>query len=70
MEGISLTNIVNKTGLYTTLDRYAVDHGTVKGVSPETVVKIQRPCGLVTAHVEYQDGKIVAVRFESVPCFT
>ncbi|XP_065900654.1 ubiquitin carboxyl-terminal hydrolase 4-like isoform X3 [Dysidea avara] len=49
--------------------RYAVDHGIVKGVSPETVVKIQCPCGLVTAHVEYQDGKVGAVRFESVPCF-
>ena len=49
--------------------RYAVDHGIVKGVSPETIVKIQCPCGLVTAHVEYQDGKAGDVRFESVPCF-
>jgi len=52
------------------LGRYAVDYGIVKGVSPETIVKIQCPCGLVTAHVEYQDGKTGAVRFESVPCFT
>ncbi|XP_065901033.1 trans-L-3-hydroxyproline dehydratase-like isoform X2 [Dysidea avara] len=51
------------------LGRYAVDHGIVKGVSPETIVKIQCPCGLVTAHVEYQDGKAGAARFESVPCF-
>jgi len=49
--------------------RYAVDHGIVKGVSPETIVKIQCPCGLITAHVEYQDGRAGAVRFESVPCF-
>ena len=46
-----------------------MDHGIVKGVSPETVVKIQCPCGLVTAHVEYQDGKTGTVRFESMPCF-
>ncbi|XP_065901038.1 trans-L-3-hydroxyproline dehydratase-like isoform X2 [Dysidea avara] len=51
------------------LGRYAVDHGIVKGVSPETIVKIQCPCGLVTAHVEYQDGKAGAVRIDSVPCF-
>jgi len=51
------------------LGRYAVDHGIVKGVSPETIVKIQCPCGLVTARVEYQDGKAGAVKFESVPCF-
>jgi len=51
------------------LGRYAVDHGIVKGVSPETIVKIQCPCGLVTARVEYQNGKAGAVTFESVPCF-
>jgi len=51
------------------LGRYAVDHGIVKGVSPETTVKIQCPCGLVTTHVEYQNSKAGAVRFESVPCF-
>ena len=50
------------------LGRYAVDHGIVKGVSPETIVKIQCPCGLVTAHVEYQDGKAGAVKLESMPC--
>jgi len=51
------------------LGRYAIDHGIVKGVSPETIVKIQCPCGLVTARVEYQNGKTGAVKFESVPCF-
>ena len=51
------------------LGRYAVDHGIVKGVSPETVVKLQCPCGLVTAYVQYEDGKSGAVRFESVPSF-
>ena len=51
------------------LGRYAVDYGIVKGVSPETVVKLQCPCGLVTAYVQYEDGKSGAVRFESVPSF-
>lgn len=52
------------------LGRYAVDHGIVKGVSPETVVKIQSPCGLLTANVQCGDGKSGAVRVESSPCFT
>ena len=51
------------------LGRYAVDYGIVKPVSPETVVKLQCPCGLVTAYVQYENGKSGAVRFESVPCF-
>ena len=51
------------------LGRYAVDSGIVKGVSPETTIKIQCPTGLVTAHVEYEDGKAGAVRFECVPAF-
>ena len=51
------------------LSRYAVDYGIVKGVSPETVVKVQCPCGLVTAYVQYEDGKSGSVRFESVPSF-
>ena len=49
--------------------RYAVDHGIVEAVSPETVVKVQCPCGLVTAYVQYEDGKSGAIRFESVPSF-
>lgn len=51
------------------LGRYAVDYNLVKPVCPETVVRIQCPCGLVTAHVEYQEGVSGAVRFESVPAF-
>ena len=51
------------------LGRYAVDSGIVKGISPETTIKIQCPTGLVTAHVEYEDGKAGAVRFECVPAF-
>ena len=48
---------------------YVVDHGIVTAVSPETVIKLQFPCGLVTAYVQYENGKSGAVRFESVPSF-
>lgn len=53
------------------LGRYAVDHGMVKGVSPETQVNIQCPCGLVRVFVQYDDKtkKSGRVRFESVPAF-
>ena len=51
------------------LGRIAIDYGIVKPVSPETVVKLQCPCGLVTAYVQYEDGRSGAVRYESVPSF-
>ena len=51
------------------LGRYAVDHGIVKGVSPETVVKIESPCGLLTANVQCEGDKSGAVRVKSSPCF-
>lgn len=47
------------------LARWAVDSGRVKRVGPETMVRLQCPCGLVTARVA-ADG---TVRFESVPAF-
>ena len=53
------------------LGRYAIDYKVVRPISPETLVKIQCPCGLVTAHVEY-DAKTRSMgqtRFESVPAF-
>ena len=69
---ISLLLLLSFQGILTcvtiVLLQYAVDHGIVKGASPETIVKIQCPCGLVTAHVEYQDGRAGAVRIDSVPC--
>ena len=53
------------------LGRYAIDYKLVKPVSPETQVKIQCPCGLVTAYTQYnaQTGKTGQTRFESVPAF-
>lgn len=51
------------------LGRYAVDRGIVPAVEPATIVRIQCPCGLVTAHVEVRDGRAGAVSFVSVPAF-
>jgi proline racemase len=47
------------------LARWAVDSGRVARREPETIVRLQCPCGLVTARVA-GDG---TVRFESVPAF-
>ena len=47
------------------LARWAVDSGRVKRGAAETIVRLQCPCGLVTARVA-ADG---TVRFESVPAF-
>jgi trans-L-3-hydroxyproline dehydratase len=47
------------------LARWAVESGRVARTAPETVVRLQCPCGLVTARVA-ADGM---VRFESVPAF-
>jgi trans-L-3-hydroxyproline dehydratase len=52
------------------LGRYAVDHGLVPTREPETEVRLQCPCGLVTAWVEVARGRSGAVRFESVPAWT
>jgi proline racemase len=47
------------------LARWAVDSGRVARREPETIVRLQCPCGLVTAKVA-ADG---TVHFESVPAF-
>ncbi len=51
------------------LARWAVDTGRVARVAPETVVRLQCPCGLVVAHVAVSDGRAGMVRFDSVPAF-
>jgi trans-L-3-hydroxyproline dehydratase len=51
------------------LGRWAVDQRLVPVVEPETLVRIQCPCGLVRARVEVANGRAGAVRFESVPAF-
>jgi proline racemase len=47
------------------LARWAVDSGRVPRREPETIVRLQCPCGLVTARF----GAGGTVRFESVPAF-
>jgi proline racemase len=51
------------------LGRFAVDRGLVPVVGTETEVRIQCPCGLVTAIVETPGGVAGRVRFTSVPAF-
>lgn len=51
------------------LGRWAVDQGLVPMAEPETIVKIQCPCGLVRTKVAVEKGRAGAVRFESVPAF-
>jgi trans-L-3-hydroxyproline dehydratase len=51
------------------LARWAVDAGRVARREPETTVRLQCPCGVVTAHVAVSNGHAGRVRFESVPAF-
>jgi proline racemase len=51
------------------LGRFAVDRGLVAVREPETTVRIQCPCGLVTARVAVEGGRAGHVRFASVPAF-
>jgi trans-L-3-hydroxyproline dehydratase len=51
------------------LARWAVDAGRVARREPETTVRLQCPCGVVTAHVAVGNGRAGRVRFESVPAF-
>ena len=51
------------------LGRFAVERGLVEAREPETEVRIQCPCGLVTTTVEVADGRAGRVRFASVPAF-
>ena len=51
------------------LGRFAVDCGLVPAREPETTVRIQCPCGLVTARVAVRAGRAGHVHFSSVPAF-
>ena len=51
------------------LARWAVDSGRVLAAEPEALVRLQCPCGLVTARVETVGERPGYVRFESVPSF-
>ncbi len=49
--------------------RWAVDERIVQLREPRTIIRIQCPCGLVTAHVRVEGGKAGAAHFESVGAF-
>ncbi|MBA5776250.1 proline racemase family protein [Stappia sp. F7233] len=51
------------------LGRYAVERRLVDVREGETVVRIECPCGLVTAHVAVKNGRAGEVWFSSVPAF-
>ncbi len=51
------------------LGRFAVDRGLVAAEEPESLVRIQCPCGLVPVTVAVAGGKAGAARFTSVPSF-
>jgi len=47
----------------------AVETGSVPVVSPVTVIRIDTPAGLVTAHVRVSGGRATSVSFYNVPSF-
>jgi trans-L-3-hydroxyproline dehydratase len=49
--------------------RYAVDRGLIPIVEPVTEVRIQCPCGVVTARVQVEGGRSGDVAFDNVPAF-
>jgi trans-L-3-hydroxyproline dehydratase len=51
------------------LGRAAVELGWVPAAEPRTVVLIDTPAGLVTAHVRVEGGRALATCFENVPSF-
>lgn len=51
------------------LGTVAVETGLVPVSEPETVIGIDTPAGLITAHVKVDGGKTCSVYFENVPSF-
>ena len=49
--------------------KLAVEAGWVKKVEPETKILIEAPCGVLTAYVKVEDGRIQDVRFLNVPSY-
>ena len=49
--------------------RWAVDEGLVECTEPETRLRIQCPCGPVSARVRVDDGRATVTHFESVGAF-
>ena len=51
------------------LTTVALETGLLPMTSPETVVKIDAPAGLIAAHARVTDGHVQSVRFLNVPSF-
>ncbi|MDN5200088.1 proline racemase family protein [Fulvivirgaceae bacterium BMA10] len=51
------------------ITKLAVEMGWVKVQEPETIVKIDAPCGLLTSYAEVENGKVKNIRFHNVPSF-
>lgn len=49
--------------------KLAVEAGWVAAVSPVTKIQIEAPCGVITAFVHVNAGKVTQVRFLNVPSF-
>jgi len=51
------------------LAKVAIQTGMLPAKTPETVIKIDTPAGLVTAFVTIEKGEVTNVRFQNVPSF-
>ena len=51
------------------LAKVVIETGMVPATSPETVLSIDTPAGLITAISTLEDGVVVATRFRNVPSF-
>jgi trans-L-3-hydroxyproline dehydratase len=49
--------------------KVVLETGMMPIVSPETMVKIDTPAGLVTAYAKIRDGHVQSVKFHNVPSF-
>lgn len=49
--------------------KVALETGLLPMQSPETVVKIDSPAGLITAFAKVDKGRVTSVRFQNVPSF-
>lgn len=51
------------------LGKAAVELGWVEAQEPETIIRIDTPAGLVTAHARVRSGRVTSTWFQNVPSF-
>ncbi len=51
------------------ITKVALETGMLPMIEPQTVIKIDAPAGLITAHARVADGHVHSVRFHNVPSF-